>query len=210
MKNKIRISAIFAVFLLALPVFAKDSKVKNPGKNEVILIGKIVVKPTEDMNFIAATRGLSDAEKESKAKYIIPFAPEDPNDVQDDYEDFIDDNPTISFEEGEFFCARYKVNKKTRNLKFEGASKYKFFGSERSFIWVPFDFNVDVPQGIEAMYIGSFYVETSGNDFTITKINHVDEYELAQEALDKVTKKHFDLYRADLKENPKDEENKNK
>ncbi|WP_407427108.1 hypothetical protein [Treponema sp.] len=210
MQNKIKFIAAFTALFFAVPLFAKDSKVKNPGKNEVILIGKIVVKPTEDMNFYAQTRGLKDEEKSKSASYHIPFAPEDPDDYDDDYEDFVDDNPKVIFEEGEFFYAKFKVNKKTRNLQFNGMTKYRFFGSDKTFVWVPFDFNVDVPKDVSAMYLGSFYFETEGQDFVFKNANHIDEYELAQEALDKVTKKHFDLYRADLKENPKEESKKKK
>ncbi|MBQ4377617.1 MAG: hypothetical protein II821_00250 [Treponema sp.] len=209
MRNKIKFIAVICAVFLAGQAFAKDAKIKNPGKNEVILVGRIVVKTEQDMNFYATTRGLKEEEKKA-AKYNIPFAPEDLDDIDDDYEDFVEDNPKIIFEEGEFFVARYKVDKKTRNLKFVNVPKYRFFGSEKTFIYIPFDYNVDVPKGVEAMYIGSFYYTTTGSDFVFSKINRVDEYELAQEALDKMTKKHFDLYRADsnLKENPKEEPKK--
>lgn len=210
MQNKIKILAVISAFLFVFPLSADIKKLNNPGKNEVILIGRITVKANEDMNFVAETRGLTDKEKEGKANYAIPFAPEDPDDFDDDYEDFVDDNPKTIFNEGEFFYAVYKVNNKTRNLKFDGAYKYRFFGSEKTFIWIPFDFNVDVPKGTSAMYLGTFSFETSGNDFTFTKVRHLDEYELAQDELNKVTKKHFDLYRADLKDNPDTEETKKK
>lgn len=203
MQNKIKIIAAICAVFLAGQAFAKDEKIKNPGKNEVILVGRIVVKPEEDMNFYAATRGLKDDEKKT-ATYSIPFAPEDLDDIDDDYDDFLANNPKTIFEEGEFFCARYKVNNKTRNLKFINLIKYCFFGSDRTFIYLPFDYNVDVPKDVQAIYLGSFYFTTTGSDFTFKKINHVDEYELAQAALDKVTKKHFDLYRGNLKENPKE------
>lgn len=202
MKNKMKFLAAAALCLFVFPLSAETKKVNNPGKNEVILIGRITVKAHEDMNFIAETRGLTEEEKKGTATYAIPFAPEDLDDFDDDYEDFIDDNERTMFNEGEFFYALYKVNKKTRNLKFDGAYKYRFFGSEKTFIWLPFDFNVDVPEGVSAMYLGTFSFETSGNDFTFSKIRHIDEYDLAQEELNKVTKKHFDLYRATLKDNP--------
>lgn len=207
MRNKIKFIAVICAVFLAGQAFAKDDKIKNPGKNEVILIGRIIVKPEEDMNFYATTRGVKEEEKKV-AIYNLPFAPEDPDDIDDDYEDFVEDNPKLLFEEGEFFCARYKVNKKTRNLKFINLIKYRFFGSEKTFIYIPFDYNVDVPKDVKAIYLGSFYFTTTGSDFTFKKMNHVDEYELAQEALDKVTKQHFDLYRGDLKENPREESNK--
>ena len=208
MKNLVKFGTIFAIFLLALPIFAKDDKLKNPGKNEVILVGRVVVKTEENMEFYAKTRGIAETEKPST--YAIPFAPEDPNDYDDDYEDFVDDNQKQVFNDGEFFYAVYKVNKKTRNMKFDGMSRYKFFGTNKAFIYIPFDFNLDVPEGIPAVYLGSFYFTTTGSNFTFKSIDHIDEYELAQEALDKVTKKHFDLYRADLKENPKEEGKKKK
>ncbi len=217
MQNKIRFLALFIAFLFVLPLSAKEKKLSNPGKNEVILIGRITVKAKEDMNFIAQTRGLTEEEKNSKSKYAIPyFSPtekdvkDDYEDYNDDFEDFKDDNPKIVFEEGEFFYAVYKVDKKTRNLKFDSPRKYFFFGSEKTFIWLPFDFNIDVPKDVSAMYIGTFSYETVGNDFVFNKIQHLDEYDLAQEELDKVTKKHFDLYRATLKDNPKESSDKKK
>jgi hypothetical protein len=208
MKTRISILSLALCVLFVLPAFSADKKVGNPGKNDVILIGRIVVKSDADLNFIAKTRGVDEKYINDKPVYYIPFAPEDPDDYDDDYEDFVDDNPKVLFEDGEFFAARYKVNKKTRNLKFSGMVKYAFFGVQNSYIWLPFDFNIDVPEGVQAMYIGTFYFETAGYDFVFKKTSHVDEYELAQEALDKVTKKHFDLYRADLKENPKEEPKK--
>lgn len=204
MQNKIKFIAAACAVFFAMPLFAKDKKVKNPGKNEVILIGRIVVKPEQDMNFYAQTRGLKEEEKKA-SEYVIPFAPEDLDDFADDYEDFVDDNPKILYNDGEFFCARYKVNKKSRNLKFQDMLKYYFFGSYRTFIYLPFDFNVDVPKDVEAMYLGSFYFTTTGSDFTFKKVENIDEYDLAQDELNKVTKKKFELYRAHLKENQKEE-----
>ena len=208
MKTRISILSLALCVLFVLPAFSADKKLSNPGKNEVILIGRIMVKSDADFNFIAKTRGVNEKYLNDKPTYHIPFAPEDENDYDDDYEDFVDDNPKVVFEDGEFFAAVYKVNKKTRNLKFSGMLKYAFFGVKNSFIWLPFDFNIDVPQDVKAMYLGSFYFETTGTDFVFKKTAHPDEYELAQEALDKVTKKHYDLYRADLKDNPKEEEKK--
>ena len=204
MQNKIKFIAVICAVFFAMPLFAKDQKVKNPGKNEVILIGRIVVKPEEDMNFYAQTRGLKEEDKKA-SQYGIPFAPEDLDDIDDDYEDFVDDNPKTIFEDGEFFCARYKVNKKSRNLKFENMIRYYFFGSQKTYIWLPFDFNVDVPKDAQAMYLGSFYFTTTGSDFSFKKIQNIDEYDLAKEELKKFTKKDFELYRAQLKDNPKEE-----
>lgn len=203
MKNKKTLfAALVAALICMIPVSAKDNKVKNPGKNEVILIGRITVKTDYDMDFLAKTRGIADEAKNKPGQYVIPFAPEDPDDFSDDYEDFVEDNPSVVFTNGEFFYARYQVNKKTRNLKFDRAYKYYFFESSMSYIWLPFNFNIDVPAGVEAMYVGSFYFDTAAPDFVFKSIRLEDEYDEAKEFLDTVTKKSFNLYRADLKANP--------
>lgn len=201
MKNKITFLTVLAALLFTVPLYAKDGKIENPEKNEVIIIGRISVKAKQDMNFYAQTRGVKDSEKENRSTYQIPFALDDSKDSDKNLLEFVKANPKLYFNDGEFFYARYKVDKKTRNLKFKSATEYYFFNSGKTFIYLPFDFNIDVPKDVQAMYVGSFYFETSGNDFIFTKINHVDEYELAQDELNKVTKKQFDLYRADLKEN---------
>ncbi len=209
MKNKIKfISALLAV-LIAGQSFAKDSKevkkIKKVGKNEVIVVGRIAVTPEEDMDFYAKTRGIKDDEKNADS-YKIPisvFALSD----DDEWEDFIEKNK-MTFDKGEFFYAVYKFDKKTRNIEFRTIIEYAFFGSVRTLIYIPFNFNVDVPENVKAIYIGSFYYKTTGSDFTLKNFSHVDEYELAQEALDKVTKEHYQLYRADLKDNASEEKKK--
>lgn len=210
MKNKIKfISALLAV-LIAGQSFAKDSKevekIKKVGKNEVIVVGRISVTPEEDMEFYAKTRGVREDEKKTDS-YNVPYSMLALSDT-DEYVDFLEKNPKISFEKGEFFYAVYKFDKKTRNIQFENATEYTFFGSLKTFIYIPFNYNVDVPENVKAIYIGSFYYKTTGSDFTLKNFSHVDEYELAQEALDKVTKEHYTLYRADLKENASEEKKK--
>ncbi|MCR5218928.1 hypothetical protein [Treponema sp.] len=197
---KVKFIILAASLFASASLFADDPKVKNPGKNEVIIVGRVVVTPKEDMEFIADTRKVAEEDRGKAGTYHIPFAPEDPDDFDDDLEDFDDDNKKVFFSDGEFFYARYQVNSKTRNLRFPAVFRYYFFDSIDTAIYLPFDINVDVPKGVSAMYIGSFYYTTTGNDFMVS-CNHVDEYDLAQEFLDKVTKKHFDLYRADIKEN---------
>ena len=79
MKNKKTLfAALVAALICMIPVSAKDNKVKNPGKNEVILIGRITVKTDYDMDFLAKTRGIADEAKNKPGQYVIPFAPEDP------------------------------------------------------------------------------------------------------------------------------------
>ncbi len=207
MKNRIKIMLLSVFTLLIMPLSAEKKlpeKIKSPNKNEVIVVGKISVKPKENMNFFAETRGLSEEEKKTPNTYFVPFTPLVSGKYDDEFLEFIMRNPSVIFTDGDFFCACYKMKSGSRNLKFEGATKYSFFGNDKTFIWLPFDFNIDVPKDVKAVYIGSFYYETSGNDFTLTNFKHVDEYELAQEALDKMSEKHFDLYRADLKENVDD------
>lgn len=208
MKNKFGFIALLALLFAAIPAFSEDEKIKEPGKNEVVLVGKFVVKASQDMDFIAKTRNLSNEEKKGRANYTLPFAPVDMDDIRDDYDDFKKANKKLDFDEGQFFYATFKVNKKTRNLEFVYPVKYRFFGSEKTFIYIPFDFNIDIPEGIQAAYIGSFYCETKGKDFAFSSIKNVDEYDAAQEALNRVAEKKLRLYRANIKENIHEEAKK--
>lgn len=202
---------IFAVFAFALAIlvsdgqiFAAGGKFSTPKNDEVILIGKISVTPEENMDFVAETRGLSDILKSEQGTYYLPFASKKDKSFEKDYENFKKTNWKQQFNDGEFFYAVYKLNKSTRNMKFNCLSAYWFFNSPNAAIYLPFDFNFDVPEGVKAVYIGSFSFTTTGDNFAIKSVKTRDEYEAAQKVLDSVTEEHYDLYRPYIKENPKE------
>lgn len=205
MKKFISVFAFFcALFMTSEQIFAAGGKLNKPKNDEVILIGKISVTPEENMDFYAESRGLSDVLKSKNGTYYLPFASKKDKSFEKDYENFKKTNWKQQFNDGEFFYATYKLNKSSRNMKFNCLSAYWFFGSPNTFIYLPFDFNFDVPEEVKAVYIGSFSFTTTGDNFAIKSVKTRDEYEAAQKVLDSVTEEHYDLYRPYIKENPKE------
>ena len=197
---KTRVICAALMLLCATGAFAADKKkIANPSSKQVILVGKVSVKADEDMDFIATTRGLTEQERLEGHTYKMPFVPGSTftRAIIKESEKF--EKQQTVYSDGEFFCLVYNLNKK-RNISFEKMNYY-FFNSEKSYIRLPLDFNFDVPEDVSAVYVGNLNFSVTGDDFVISSAGVTDDYEAAQEVLDSMTKKHFDLYRADLAEN---------
>ena len=58
---------------------------------------------------------------------------------------------------------------------------------------------VDVPDDVDAIYLGTFNYYVTGDNFTIDNLERIDEYDVAQEELDRRLGTHCDMARAVLK-----------
>ncbi len=174
----------------------KYTDVSEPGSDEVIIIGKVSVKSDVNRDFIAATRALTDEEKKGQDSYWFKYN----YDKDDDYYDFDlpEKKQLREFKDGEFFYMNFEYDDDKMYLTLPYWFDYQFFGSQKSYIRLPFDMIVNIPKDTKAIYVGSFTYVVSGTSFNITDVKVKDEYEAAQKALDKAYGKHYDLYKAKL------------
>lgn len=215
--NKTTVSLISVLFALltALPAFAYDpanndsylqttetvteddkqhKKMPLPGKSEVLVVGRIIVKAEEDMDFYAKTRGVK-AENFTKQSVISIPMYYDEKEVSKDWAK----SQRQIYSDGEFFFVKYDMPR-NRNMQF-GAIPYYFFSDRKTQIYLPLDFSFDVPKGVNYVYIGTFTYTVTGDDFTIKNVKVTDEYDQAMEAVKtQFPKKDILLSRVDLKD----------
>lgn len=180
--------------------FSDAPKIK-PDSKKVIFVGKVNVIFDESRDFIFKTRGLPDSSAGKPDTYVVPYV-EDPSDTfGSNKSTFVKENQT-EYNIGETFIVQIKRLKKTPNtFKFSGIFNMYFFGSTKAMIYLPLPaaFEVDVPNDLQAIYLGTFNYYVTGDNFTIHDIERIDEYDTAQEELDRLLGKHCDMARAVLK-----------
>ena len=173
----------------------------KPDSKKVIFVGKVNVIFDESRDFIFKTRGLPDSCAEKPDTYVVPYV-EDPSDTfGSNKSTFVKENQT-EYSIGETFIIQVRRLKKTPNsFKFSSPFNMYFFGSNMAMIYLPLPaaFEVDVPNDIQAIYLGTFNYYVTGDNFTIHDFERVDEYDTAQEELDRRLGKHCDMARAVLK-----------
>lgn len=180
--------------------FAKDPTLKvDPDK--VIIVGKINVVYDEDRDFIFKTRGLDASSAEKGDIYSVPYISDPSDALGSNYSKFYKENKT-DYDIGETYIVQVRRPKKSRNtLMFRKDYEMYFFsnGMAKIYLPLPADFDVDVPDDVNAIYLGTFNYYVTGDNFTISDFERIDEYDLAQEELDRALGTHCDLLRAALK-----------
>ena len=197
------IKNIIAGILLSVTGFAAfaQSTTLKVDASKIIVVGKMTVVYDEDREFIFKTRGIPESQIDEPDTYNVPYI-SDPNDTWgSNLSKYYKENKTV-YPNGEFFIVQYGIPKKgDKVLRFRSWSDFKYFDSSKASIWLPLpDFDVDIPDGVSALYIGSFTFYVTGDNFTIENIEHIDEFDLAQEELDRALGTHCDLVRAVLKD----------
>ncbi len=180
--------------------FAKAPALKvDP--DHVIIVGKINVFYDEDRDFIFKTRGIEAEDAEKSDGYAVPYI-QDPSDTfGSNASKYYKDNLT-EYDIGETFIVQVKRPKKSRNtLMFRKSYDMYFFSNGKAKISLPLPayYDVDVPDDVNAIYLGTFNYYVTGDNFTISNIERIDEYDLAQEELDRALGSHCDMARAVLK-----------
>lgn len=178
-------------------------------KNEIVcLVGKVIVKYNGDLDRIRKYRGLGEnfVGKESIYK---PIGHAD----------------KAVYSDGELFCGLVRLPESgdmvitsNKNSVTNGGNyvhisynymRYYFNGSAKMELTLPISYNIKVPEGEKFLYIGTLVYEFEGDFFTLKKITVVDEYDEAQEELNKFiesqrslrknfTRKDYTLCRVDL------------
>ena len=196
-----RIAALFVVFATVFSVFAapKKSTIKEDD-NKIIVVGRVKVVFDENREFIKQTRGISDKDAEGKEDtYIVPYCVDTADKLGANQSKFLKDNQT-EYPIGDFFIVQFKKLKNSNKLVYTNYMSMYFYGSYKAKIYLPFDFYVEVPDDVNAVYLGTFTYYVTGDNFTIHDWVVSDEYDLAEEELNRLVGEHVDLYRAQLKE----------
>ena len=208
MKKLIKILITCAVlFATAFTAFAQNSKLKVDS-SKIIVVGRVNVVFDEDRDFIFKTRGLDEAQKDKTDGYSVPYIADPSDPLGANWSKYLKENVT-DYDIGDFFIVSYRKPKKGENiLRFRSAFPMYFFCDARAKIYLPLPsyFDVDIPDGVDALYLGTFNYYVTGDNFTITDFEHIDEYDLAQEELDRALGTHCDMARAILKVVDEDDE----
>lgn len=202
MKKLIKILIAGAVLLsTGFSAFAQSSKLTKIDSNKIIVVGKINVIYDEDREFIFKTRGVDEKLIDNPDTYTVPYI-YDKNDTFAKNEiKYYKENQT-EYPVGDFFMVQYNIPKKgDKVLQFRYRYDMYYYGSRNAqlFLYLPAWYDVDIPDGVEALYLGTFNYYVTGDNFTIDSIERVDEFDLAQEELDRVLGTHVDMARAVLK-----------
>lgn len=160
------------------------SKPKN-FERAVAVFGKVIVKYNGDLERIKKFRDLGSqfAEKEN---IYAPFGTAD----------------KMFYSEKEVFCSAipFDDSDKKRITSKEGRYMlYYFNGSSKMELRLPISYNIQVPEGENFLYVGTLVYEYEGDDFSLKRIIILDEYDEAQEELNKLFKnKSYKLCRVEL------------
>ncbi len=214
MKNKLFLSVIMffmaATFANAtgLATYRNGKNYKKPGFGDVTIIGRLTVKASQNLDFVCAARNLEDINKDEGDRYkiesnslqsylqadrgLVDSARTDYNEITKFYKE----QKTI-YVNGDYFIATYDRSEINEMFCLDRVP-FEFFGDNRMHMNLPIGKACVLPKKAKAVYIGSWTIETSGNEFVVTKVSQADEFENAQAFLDNAFNKHYDLVRAEM------------
>jgi len=159
-------------------------KYDRPGRKDIVVVGRIIVEPTEDMEFYFKTRDVLEEKMANNDLYRV------------NYQNYI-------YSSDEFFYATVEKPSRKANgeLDFSVPFTYYIHGSRKLSLYIPIRFNFDVNNDTQYVYLGTMKIKTIGDDFTIKSIDQIDEYDDALKFLKEnvKTKKEIILERASYK-----------
>lgn len=183
--NKIVLSIIAALLCFAA-VYADDieaGSIKEPGKNKVVLIGRVSFKTPIDIEARRATMGgdikaIRIGNKEKKNLYTIKDA-----------------GLLQAWELEEPFYYTEKVEKDgTVTIRY---SRCTLFGNPYVYFDLPMGVKVAIPEEAKYVYVGNFEYDLD-YALRIVGFNHIDEFDLAQKQINRATGKDVELVRGEL------------
>ena len=200
---KKNIALFFAFICFVNIVFAKQKYISEPNSKEVILVGRIHFNMDISKEYLLDAFDVPEDKRNYPDLCVLPFFPPEAK-VENEYTYFkyVSKKSMNQFNEsaysvnGGYFFVKYKLN----SDRIVYLSKVVVFiaGSYRIPIVLPMSLKLQVPQKEKYLYIGDFYYLSSrGVEFKIS-CSVKDEYESAQKALNKVSKKEHTLCRANV------------
>ncbi|MCR4790485.1 MAG: hypothetical protein K5839_05345 [Treponemataceae bacterium] len=151
-------------------------KYKKPARKDIVVVGRVILNPTEDMDFYIQTRKVAEDKLAQNDLYKI---------AQQSY----------IYSSDEFFYATVDKPKRKDNgeLDFTVVFNYYIHGSMKLNVRIPVRFNFNVDDDTEYVYLGTLKVTTIGDDFTIKSVDHIDEYDQAVEFIESNVKTKKDI-----------------
>lgn len=204
MNTKIPILALFC-FFLGFSISAQKMTKKKLSKREVVIVGRISVVGDIPYDSIAKRFGISAEDKEKGDVYTIPMTLKQAyRNGRDRQVNFLPEKEVPKIPNGDFFFNVYDgwkddVSFATYDMNYT-LSQFHLFGSERVFVAIPFPYKINLTKGEKAFYLGSFIVHVAGKDMHIERIEIVDEFDLAQEELNRTFSGDYQLCRLPLQE----------
>ena len=190
-------------FLLCgtIAVCAKEQPLKEPGKNQVMLVGRLSLLRELNNDFYSKTLGIGEKNKNKRHTYGFQIVPR--GNLQ-----------TVSMGTilGDYFFITVKIPKNGR-FPLDGFYIFLFSEGEREpsahFIFLPFGMDVPVSSENRYVYVGSYTYSFAGDNFVVDGIKQRDEFDEAQALLNQKLGKNVQLTRAVLLE-PEESKKKGK
>ena len=198
MKNKTAI-IVTALLCLCTVIFATE-KVQEPGKNQVLLVGRVSLLKDLDRDFYIQTLGLDPSLRDKNHTY--GFLPDPKR----------DDILTVPIDTviGDYFFIPVKIPK-TGRFPLQGFFVFLFSEGEKRTgiigklylararcIYLPFGMEVPVSSENRYVYVGSYTYSFAGDNFVVDGIKQRDEFDEAQALLNQKLGKNVQLTRAVL------------
>lgn len=179
-------------FLLCgtIAVCAKEQPLKEPGKNQVMLVGRLSLLRELNNDFYSKTLGIGEKNKNKRHTYGFQIVPR--GNLQ-----------TVSMGTilGDYFFITVKIPKNGR-FPLEGFYVFLFSEGEKEpsahFIYLPFGMDVPVSSENRYVYVGSYTYSFAGDNFVVDGIKQKDEFDEAQALLNQKLGKNVQLTRAVL------------
>ena len=189
MRNKIFV-CMFFLLCGTIAVCAKEQSLKEPGKNQVLLVGRLSLLRELNNDFYSKTLGVGEKNKNKRHTYGFQIVPG--GNLQ-----------TVSMGTilGDYFFITVKIPKNGR-FPLDGFYVFLFSEGERTpsahFIYLPFGMEVPVSSENRYVYVGSYTYSFAGDNFVVDGIKQKDEFDEAQAVLNQKLGKNVQLTRAVL------------
>ncbi|WP_428770372.1 hypothetical protein V1L52_00680 [Treponema sp. HNW] len=206
MKNKY--VCIFVLLLCAVStIVAQNAKVKEPGKKQVLLVGRVSLLQDIDRDFYIKTLDLNPELRDAPHRYGFLTSPNA-------------QIPSVPIDSviGDYFFIPIKIPKDGRfSLKgffvflftpeSNKLTKGNIFYERARHIYLPFGMDVQVSPENRYVYIGSYTYSFAGDNFMVDGVQRRDEFDEAQDILNARLGKEVQLTRAVLTD-PEEKEKK--
>ena len=187
---------------LAGSLSAKSNFLKEPKKNEVILVGKISFSTDQDKNFLFESREVPENHRKNYKNILsMPFYSPKFKVVEKGQNPFLSKVKSSEYEkfqeqawsiDGEYFFVKYDLNKE-RIIYLEDAILF-MNASYLLPVRLPLNMKITVPEGEKFLYIGDYDFKANGFAFELTgKVS--DNFDDAQSALNTKTEIEYPLCR---------------